>query len=95
MSMKSIFPNLRQQQGPDATDENVAPSDIARILRMIRPSFRSRGGDIQLVGIKDRSVVIRLSGACDDCPISFAESSGVIARVVRSRIPQIESLTVI
>lgn len=93
--MKRLIPNLRHQQEPAGVDDRVAPSDIARILRMIRPSFRSRGGDIRLVGVKDRSVVIRLSGACDDCPISFAESSGVIDRVVRSRIPQIESLTVI
>ena len=62
---------------------------------MIRPSFRSDGGDVELVDIEDRKVVIRLSGACDDCPISFDEGSGVIERILRSRLPQIEQLTVI
>jgi Fe-S cluster biogenesis protein NfuA len=76
-------------------DLDVSPRDITKILRMMRPSFRKAGGDVNLVGVKDRSVMIRLSGACNDCPISFGESSGVIERIVRSRLPQIEELTVV
>jgi len=76
-------------------ERDVAARDVARILRMIRPTFRSQGGDVRLVDLDDRSAVIRLSGACDGCPISFEESAGVIERIVRSRVPHLERLTVV
>jgi len=62
---------------------------------MIRPALRAEGGDVELVDLDDRSAVIRLSGACEGCPISFEEGAGVIERIVRSRVPQLERLTVI
>jgi Fe-S cluster biogenesis protein NfuA len=76
-------------------DGDVTARDISRILRMIRPSFRSDGGDVELVDVNDRNVVIRLTGACAGCPISFPESAGVIERIMRSRLPQISELTVV
>ncbi len=78
-------------EGTDA----VRSSDVNRILRMIRPSVRKRGGDVRLVGVAASKVTVELSGACPECPIDFEETSGVIDRVVRSRIPQVEALTVV
>lgn len=75
--------------------EDISAKDISRILRMIRPSLRSRGGNVELVGIDDSKVVVRLSGACAECPLSFSETAGVVERIVRSRMPQISELSVI
>ena len=69
--------------------------DVDRILRMIRPTFRKRGGDVQLLDVAGGTVTVELSGAQPDGPIDFDETSGVIDRVVRSRIPQVEVLTVV
>jgi Fe-S cluster biogenesis protein NfuA len=92
MSTKSQLPPERLRS---STSEPVSGEDLSRILRAIRPSYRSRGGDIELVGIKDRSVTIRLSGACGGCPIDFGADAGAIERIVRSRLPQIHQLTVV
>jgi len=75
--------------------EDISAKDISKILRMIRPSIRSRGGDVELVGIENRKVVVRLSGACEECPLSFGETSGVIERIIRSRMPEISELSVV
>ena len=62
---------------------------------MIRPTFKKKGGDVELADVQNDQVVIKLSGAGDGAPISFETSSGVIERIVRSRVPQIRELTVI
>ena len=75
--------------------EDISAKDISKILRMIRPSLRSRGGNVELIGIEDRKVVVRLSGACAECPLSFSETAGVVERIVRSRMPEISELSVV
>ena len=75
--------------------EDISAKDVSKILRMIRPGLRSRGGNVELVGIEDDRVVVRLSGACEGCPLSFGETAGVVERVVRSRMPQIAELSVV
>jgi Fe-S cluster biogenesis protein NfuA len=76
-------------------DEELRPKDVSRVLGMIRSALRPRGGDVELVDVRGREVVVRLSGACDGCPVSFSENAGVIERVLRSRLPQIEQLAVV
>ena len=85
----------RIRVGLRGSDNVVRPGEVSRILRMIRPSFKRKGGNVELVGVKGREVVVRLSGACERCPISFEESSGVVERIIRSRVPAIEQLTIV
>lgn len=72
----------------------VKPRDVSRVIRMIRPSIRSQGGDVRLVDVDDRRVVVRL-GVVNDAPFPFEVGSAVIERIIRSRIPQIEHLQVV
>ena len=37
---------------------------VQAVLDQIRPSLQADGGDIELVGIEDGIVKVRLSGAC-------------------------------
>jgi hypothetical protein len=76
------------------TPDEVEPKAVSRVLRMIRPAFRADGGDISLVDVDDRTVVVRL-GVVDDSPFPFDIGSGVLERIIRSRIPQIERLDVV
>ena len=44
--------------------------DSARKLvdEVIRPLIEADGGQIQLVGVVDRRVLVRLTGTCSGCP---------------------------
>ena len=45
--------------------------------------MRADGGEIELVEVKDRTVVVRLSGVCAGCPGQPYTVSGVIEPVLK------------
>lgn len=45
---------------------------VERAMDEIRPVAASHGGDIELVGVADGVVEVRLAGTCDGCPSSAA-----------------------
>lgn len=53
---------------------NLHPDDIeTRVLRGIekaRPYLKSHGGDVELIGVRDGIVHLRLHGTCGSCPSS-------------------------
>lgn len=52
-------------------DNNQLFVQVRQELEQMQPYVQSHGGEIELVSVKDYSVVIRLKGACDTCPLSF------------------------
>lgn len=50
----------------------AAEGAVERAMSEIRPLAASHGGDIEVVGIADGVVEVRLGGTCDGCPSSAA-----------------------
>lgn len=66
---------------------------VARVINLIRPTVQADGGDIELVGIApDRTVNIRLHGACVGCPSSEVTLKMGIERNLRAHIPEIKGI---
>ncbi len=65
---------------------------VPQVLELIRPYLQSHGGDVSLVDIRDRTVVVRLSGACDGCSMSAETLQHAVADALRERIPEIEAV---
>jgi Fe-S cluster biogenesis protein NfuA/nitrite reductase/ring-hydroxylating ferredoxin subunit len=63
-------------------------------LEELRPLARSHGGDLQLLGVDDGIVTIRLLGACEGCPSSMATLREGIARALEARLPGFQGLQV-
>jgi Fe-S cluster biogenesis protein NfuA len=61
-------------------------------LDEIRPQIQADGGDIDLVAIEKRTVKVRLRGACAGCPMSALTLKQGVERLVKSRVPEIESV---
>lgn len=58
----------------------------------IRPMLQSHGGDIELVKMEDKTVYVRLEGACAGCPGAFMTmKQGVEARV-KEVVPEVEAV---
>lgn len=64
-------------------------------LEAIRPLARSHGGEIQLVGVQDGVVQVRLHGACHGCPSSTATLRQGIERSLAEKLPGFVRLEVL
>jgi len=43
---------------------------VQKALESIRPALQADGGDIELVGVDNGVVQVRLKGACGSCPMA-------------------------
>jgi Fe-S cluster biogenesis protein NfuA len=61
-------------------------------LDEIRPQIQADGGNIELVSIEKKIVKVRLRGACAGCPMSALTLKQGVERLVKSRVPEIDSV---
>jgi Fe-S cluster biogenesis protein NfuA len=65
---------------------------VERVLDTIRPYIQADGGDIELVGVADGVVQIRLAGACVGCMYSMMTLQAGVERMIREEIPEIKAV---
>ncbi len=65
---------------------------VKEAIEKIRPSLQMDGGDIELVGIDDKVVKVRLRGACGSCPMSVMTLKMGVERIVKEMVPEVESV---
>lgn len=78
-------PQLRESTGPasDAFEDR-----LAHFIRTdVAPFLQSDGGDIDLVGVEDGIVKVRLVGACGTCPSSIATLQFGVERRLKEQFP--------
>jgi len=66
--------------------------EVRRALDKIRPAVRLDGGDLELVGVTDGVVTIRLIGACDGCPMSPVTLRAGVERILREEVPEVRGV---
>jgi Fe-S cluster biogenesis protein NfuA len=66
---------------------------VARILAdEVVPLLRMDGGGVELVGIQDGVVQVRLHGSCGSCPGTVRAVIMGIEEELRRRVPEVEYL---
>jgi Fe-S cluster biogenesis protein NfuA len=70
-------------------------SAVRRSLEKIRSLVQLDGGDIELVGVEDGVVTIRLFGACDGCPMSPVTLRGGVERILMQEIPEVRAVVAV
>lgn len=50
------------------------------------------GGSVELVSFDGKRLVVRLGGACENCPLSITTLNGWVAGTVRQFFPEIEKI---
>ena len=58
----------------------------------VRPALQADGGDVELVGVKDGVVSVRLTGACGGCPMATMTLKDGIERVIREEVPEVKEV---
>lgn len=65
---------------------------VEKALNTLRPYFQKDGGDIELLGIDDGVVVVRLTGACASCQFAEADVQGMVEQVVKEAVPEVKAV---
>ena len=62
---------------------------IEKSLAKIRKTLQQDGGDIELVGIEDGVVNVRLKGACAGCPMSQMTLATFVEAELTTEVPAV------
>jgi Fe-S cluster biogenesis protein NfuA len=76
----------------DKQEVKVMQERVQEAIEKIRPSLQMDGGDIELVGIDNNVVKVRLRGACGSCPMSVMTLKMGVERIVKEMVPEVESV---
>jgi Fe-S cluster biogenesis protein NfuA/nitrite reductase/ring-hydroxylating ferredoxin subunit len=63
---------------------------VREALESVRPYLESHGGDVELVGVDDGVVRLRLSGSCNGCPSSTMTLKLAIEDAIQKMAPEVE-----
>lgn len=62
---------------------------IQAVLDEIRPALQADGGDVEFIDYKDGIVLVRMQGACGNCPMSLMTLKQGIETRMKERIPEV------
>jgi len=62
---------------------------IAKALESVRPYLKSHGGNVELLGIDDGVVRLRMEGSCHGCPSSALTMKSTIEGAVYAAAPEV------
>jgi Fe-S cluster biogenesis protein NfuA len=65
---------------------------VVKALEKIRPALQADGGDVELVGIEDGVVSVKLTGGCGCCPMSTVTLKNGIERVIMAEVPEVKEV---
>jgi len=70
------------------------PTRVGHALDKVRPLLHSHGGDVELLGIDNGQVRLRLEGSCHGCPSSTLTLKNAIEEALYEFAPDISGLEV-
>jgi Fe-S cluster biogenesis protein NfuA len=66
---------------------------VEEVLNLVRPQLQADGGDVELVDVTEDGIVkLKLTGACDGCPMASMTLRKGIERVLKERIPEVTAV---
>jgi Fe-S cluster biogenesis protein NfuA len=65
---------------------------VEEILAKIRPALVRDGGNVELVNVNDGTVEVRLTGACNGCPMATLTIKTVIERLLKQELPEVKEV---
>jgi Fe-S cluster biogenesis protein NfuA len=68
---------------------------VEAALNKIRPSLMADGGNVELVGVDNGVVKVKLTGACGGCPMSQMTLKMGIERILKKEVPDIKEVVAI
>ena len=67
---------------------------VAEALEKVRPYLHSHGGNVELLGLDDGVVRLRLQGSCHGCPSSAMTLKSTIEEAIMEKAPDVAGIDV-
>lgn len=68
---------------------------VEAVINEIRPYLQADGGDIELVGVDDGVVKVRLRGACAGCPGAQMTLRMGVERKLKEAVPEVKEVVAV
>jgi len=70
---------------------------ITEVIDSLRPYIQADGGDVEFLGYNEPSgvVQVRLSGACESCPISMMTLKEGLEKRIQNSVPGVTEVTAV
>ncbi|MFC1909451.1 NifU family protein [Chloroflexota bacterium] len=68
---------------------------VEEALSKVRPALERDGGNIELVGVEDGIVKVKLTGACAGCMMSTMTLKMGVEKVLKEEIPEIKEVVAV
>lgn len=75
--------------------DNTMQDKVAEALKKIRPMLQADGGDVELVGVEEGTVKVRLKGACHGCPMSQMTLQHGIEATLKKQVEGVEKVVAV
>ena len=62
---------------------------VLNALESISPFLNKDGGDLELIDVRDTTVLVKLHGNCNGCPMSFSTMKLGVETTVKQFAPEI------
>ena len=69
--------------------EETIRDRVAKALEELKPKLQADGGDIELLGLENGVVKVRMKGACAGCPMSAMTLKMGVEQYLKKRVPEI------
>lgn len=73
------------------THEEIV-TKVMEALESIRPFLNNDGGDIELVDVVEDTVMVKLQGNCQGCPMSFSTMKLGVENTIKQFVPGIREV---
>ncbi len=67
---------------------------VHQALEAVRPYLHSHGGNVELLGVEDGIVRLRLHGSCHSCPSSAVTMQQTIEEAIYGKAPEVTAVEV-
>jgi Fe-S cluster biogenesis protein NfuA len=69
---------------------------VQKAIDLIRPGLQADGGDVELIDVSSDGIVkVKLTGACQGCPMSQMTLKMGIEKIIKSQIPDIKEVVAV
>jgi Fe-S cluster biogenesis protein NfuA len=66
---------------------------VQKAIDLIRPGLQADGGDVELIDVSADGVVkVKLTGACQGCPMSQMTLKMGIEKIIKNQLPEIKEV---
>ena len=65
---------------------------VEAVLAQVRSALQADGGDVELVDVNEGVVKLKLTGACNGCPMATMTLQHGIERVLKEQIPEVKEV---